>query len=195
MLSMHINATIFAAGLASAVALVGYLGSQRIQRVERRAQLFAQAIRAVDQLQELPYLIWRRSDSTPETVQRLGERQSDLLQDVRYFVNLLQIENLEVAKVYHLLARRVRRQMHANRRIAWEDPLIGSGRQLAEWPPFQIDIGPELQLCIDSMRAGISWTPSFRYPGIHRRRRVLEARDNFGESASDWFIPLERVHW
>jgi hypothetical protein len=195
MLSMHIDSTVFAAGLASAVALIGYLGSQRIQRVERRAQVFAQAMRAVDQLQELPYLIWRRSGSSPDTVQRLGERQSELLQDVRYFVNLIRIENLEVARVYHLLARRVRRQMHANRRIAWDDPLIGSRRKLTDHPPFQIDIGPELQLCIDSMRAANSWAPSLRYPGIRNRRRVLEARDNLGESSSDWFVPLERMHW
>jgi hypothetical protein len=110
---MPIDPTVFAAGLASAVALVGYLGSQRIQRVERRAQVFAQAMRAVDHLQELPYLIWRRSDSSPGSVQRLGEQQSALIQEVRYFVNLLRIENREVARVYHLLARRVRRQMHA----------------------------------------------------------------------------------
>jgi hypothetical protein len=152
-------------------------------------------MQAVDHLQELPYLIWRRSDSSPENVQRLGEQQSALIQEVRYFVNLLRIENHEVATVYHLLARRVRRQMHANRRIAWEDPLIGSGRKLAEYPPFQIDIGPELQLCIDSMRAANSWAPALRYPGIRRRRRVLEARDNLGESSSVWFVPLERVHW
>lgn len=193
--SMHVDSTVLAASLASAVALVGYMGSQRLQRVERRAQVFAQAMRAVDQVQELPYLVWRRADSSPETVQRLGEQQSALLQEVRYFVNLLRIENGEVAKVFHLLARRVRRQMHANRRVAWEDPLIGSGRHLAEHPPFQIDVGPELKLCIDAMQAANSWAPWLRYPGIRRRRKTLELRDNMGEPSADWFVPLERVHW
>jgi hypothetical protein len=134
---MGIDPTVLAAAIASVVALIGYLGSQRIQHVERRAQIFAQAMRAVDQVHELPYLIWRRSDSSPETVRRLGERQSILLEDVRYYVNLLRIENPRVAKVYYLLAVRVRRQTHVNRRIAWEDPLIGSSCHLADSPPFE----------------------------------------------------------
>ena len=192
---MTIDPTVVAATIASLVALVGYLGSQRIQRVERRAQLFADAMRAVDQVHELPFLIWRRADTSEETVQRLGRLQSELLQNARYYVNLLRIEAPYVASAFYLLAVRARRQTHVNRVVAWEDPLTGTGRRVSDQPPFRQDVGPEVQLCVDAMRAANSWAPLLRRRGLDHRRRRLETRESLGVPASEWFQPMSQGHW
>jgi hypothetical protein len=155
---MHLDSTVVAAFIAAAVAALGYTANQFAQRRERRSRAYADALRAVRTVQELPYLVWRRADSNPETVEALGRLQSQALSEIRFYDMWLRIETRWVGEIFGLLQMKARGQSRRNRRRAWQESLLDSGLPLeADTPPFTYDIRREMTLCIDAMTASAAW--------------------------------------
>jgi hypothetical protein len=188
--TMSADPTIAAATIAALVAVTGFLVAQGAQRRERRHRVFADALAAVRDAQDLPYLVWRRADTTPATVEQLGRIQSEILGRVRFYELLLAIEEPRVARAYQLLQLRTRQQAADHRDLAWQSPLVGSDAPVWSTPDFVWDNGPEFTLCTDAMRVVAAPFPVVHWPAIKRRLVRLEQRDNLGRSATDWFRPL-----
>jgi hypothetical protein len=170
-----LDATIVAALIAGAFAGIGYLANQNSQRMERRGQIFADALRCIRVYQELPYEVWRRDDDGPSTKARLREAAGRAYHDVYYHLQRLQIEAPTAALAYRDLFEQTRRQDRLNRPIAWGSRIGDSKLKPWETPTFRGDNGPETDLCVEAMRAELSIFRLLRRPAI--RRRLVEQRN------------------
>ncbi len=83
-------ATIIAAVLAAAVAVCGYAIQQRMARRERRAAIYSEALRAVEDYLEAPYLV-RRRDGSAANRQAITTHISDVQSRLAYHRALLEI--------------------------------------------------------------------------------------------------------
>jgi hypothetical protein len=167
--------TVTAAAIAALVATGGYLLTQRASRRVRKSQVYAEALRALRDLEALPYTIWRRGDDSPEAVRQIGALQSDRFAAAHYYSQLLRIETPWVGRIYHHLQFRVRRQTSHNAKAAWLDgPRLNTGRLWAG-PSFINDTGPELDLCLAAMQADVGWSGRFRRRALRRRLAALAA--------------------
>jgi hypothetical protein len=165
--------TITAAGIAALVATGGYLLGQQAARAERRSRVYAEALRAVRDLEAVPYAIWRRGDDSPEAVRALGALQAERFAAVHYYSQLLAIETPWIGEIYYQLQRRVRRQTSTNVRTAWQDRRPAG--QLWADTSFTDDTAPELQLCLEAMQADVAWRGQVRRRALRRRLRTLAA--------------------
>jgi hypothetical protein len=184
-----IDPSVAAAVIASSAALLSYSLTQRRAGKAKQAAEYAAALRAVREFQELPFLIWRRLTNEPDVLREFARIQSERLSNVRYYVELLALEEPAVAQVYHLLQARVRRQVRTHRLKAWREAPLNDLAVMKE-PDFSYDVEPERALCIETMRACSSWGKVFQLRKLRLRRLELEARANGGLSSADWFTPL-----
>ena len=65
--------------IAGLVALTGYLLNQFANRRERTSKVYAEALEAIREYQELPYKIRRRPDSNGTTRAALGDKTGDVV--------------------------------------------------------------------------------------------------------------------
>ncbi|MGK0722504.1 hypothetical protein [Leucobacter sp. W1478] len=113
-------ATIIAALLATAVAVVGYSIQQRIERKQRRAEIYSEALRAVEDYLEAPYLV-RRRDGSAAARQRITTHISDIQSRLSYYGALLEIHtNSEISTAYKALVSAARAEAGKATREAWE---------------------------------------------------------------------------
>lgn len=187
------TATLAGATIAASVALAGYVLNQRAQRTALRARMFADALQSVRQLMELPYLVWRRSDTSAVTVETLGRTQSQVVSNIRFHLQLLEIECPRVSRAFYLLQLRARGQAAANRDLAWREPLTGSSKPVWADPDFRYDVAPETALCIAAMRAQNSFFGRLRRKGLEQQCELLEHRDSLDLPAAVWFRPRSDV--
>lgn len=113
-------ATLIAAVLAAAVAVLGYSCQQHILRKERRAAIYSEALRTVEDYLEAPYLVRRRdgSDSARLTV---TTHISDIQSRLAYYDALLEIHaRAEIATAYKALVSSARAEAGKAMRDAWE---------------------------------------------------------------------------
>ena len=171
---MTLDPSVVAASIAALVATGGYLLAQRAARRERKSRVYAEALRALRDLESLPWTIWRRGDDSPEAVRQLGALQSERFAAAHYYSQLLAIETPWIGEIYYQLQRRVRRQTSNNSRTAWLDSPRGTGPLWAA-PSFLDDTAPELRLCLQAMQADVGWTGWWRRRGLLRRLRALAA--------------------
>lgn len=148
--------TIIAAIIAASVAVIGYLVNQHSQRVERKADLYAEALRCVRVYQELPYAIWRRADNDKAEEKELRSRAGMVYNDLQYYLQRLQVESPIVAQAYRDLFEQTKRQYQINKQLAWASTMSTSGLNPGDDPPFVGDNGPEIDLCIETMRTEVS---------------------------------------
>ena len=64
--------------LAGVVAIFGYTITNAMNRIERRSRIYADAILALVQFQDLPFRVRRRSDSSDATRTIVGQRVRDV---------------------------------------------------------------------------------------------------------------------
>lgn len=81
---------ILGATIAAAVAVTAYVGQQKEQRRQARAQLYAEALRSVEDYLEAPYRVRRRNGSA-EARMRVTDHISDIQSRISYYDGLLQI--------------------------------------------------------------------------------------------------------
>ena len=113
-------ATIIAAALATAVAVIGYSIQQRIARKQRRAEIYSEALRAVEDYLEAPYLV-RRRDGSASARQVITTHVSDIQSRLSYYGALLDIHaNSEISTAYKALVSATRSEAGKAMREAWE---------------------------------------------------------------------------
>src|SRR5437868_3685712 len=95
--------TLLGAAIAALAAVLGYAVSQQANRQARKTQFYAEALRAIKELEEMPYRIARRLDSSPETRASLGREINDIFVNVSFYLAWLEIDSPLVGRAYKLL--------------------------------------------------------------------------------------------
>ena len=112
-------ATIIAAAIAAVVAVAGYVLTQAWTRRERRAKTFGDALAAVEDYLEAPYLIRRRQASTPEVRAALTSALNDVQARIALHRAWLQVEAPAVAEAYEALVSAAREEAGSQMADAW----------------------------------------------------------------------------
>lgn len=121
-------AAIIAALIAALVVVGGYFLQQHFARRERRALIYSEALRAVADYVEAPYLI-RRKDGSPETQQHLVSHVSEIQSRIAFYTSLLQLHApLKVYEAYDALVRVAREEAGGNMTAAWQEKPVRTGR-------------------------------------------------------------------
>lgn len=113
--------TIAAAILAAVVAVVGYAFQQRSLRRERRAVMYSEALRGVEDYLEAPFLIRRRDGSGASRGQITGHI-SEVQSRLSYYSALLEMEaHHEISLAFQALVSAARAEAGAAMSEAWRD--------------------------------------------------------------------------
>lgn len=112
-------ATVIAALLAAIVAIIGYSIQQGLARKERRAVIYGEALRAVEDYLEAPYLILRR-DGSASARQSITTHISDVQSRLSYYCALLDIHaHSEISTAYQALVSSARAEASKTMSAAW----------------------------------------------------------------------------
>ncbi|MCR2812980.1 hypothetical protein [Microbacterium sp. zg.Y1084] len=117
------GAIIIAGFLAAAVAVVGYAWQQRQSRADARAVMYSEALRAVEDYAEAPFLVRRRSgrEARAAVTGQISEIQSRL----RLYGALLEISAHEkISTAFEDLVQAARTQAGKAMSEAWRAPRI-----------------------------------------------------------------------
>jgi hypothetical protein len=135
-------AALLTAVIAGLVALVGYLLNQATNRRERKSKVYAEALLALRQYQELPFKIRRRPSSDSTTRAELGREWSDVVSNVVFYLGWLRIESREVGAAYAALFEQTRKYGRMHRTMAWKAKIFESDEEMVDDLPFGYDNGP-----------------------------------------------------
>ncbi|GIJ47943.1 hypothetical protein Val02_48290 [Virgisporangium aliadipatigenens] len=136
-------------------AALTYAFNQRAARRERLAQVFAEALQAVEDYAELPYRI-RRRRGTPEARYELTEEVSRIQSRLAYHQALLRIEAPTAANAYTRLVRVVRRRAGSQMRDAWGKPVLLADTEMNLRMAYpRRDIDSERARCVREMRKAL----------------------------------------
>ena len=122
---------VVAALIAASAVLVGYLVNQISNRRVEKTKVFASAIEAVADYQEMPYRIRRRPASDAATRVTLSERVSDIQKRIDFHRAWLTIESSTVGEAYENLVSAVRKEAGAHMKTAWGEALITSDEEMS----------------------------------------------------------------
>lgn len=112
-------ATIAAAVIGALVLVFGYVVQQSIARRDKRAQVYSEAVRAVEDYMEAPFRILRR-DKSVETQRALTEDISEIQSRISYYQAELSIyASNDIAEAYASLVASARREAGDAMTIAW----------------------------------------------------------------------------
>lgn len=123
-------ATIIAAVLGAAVVVAGYLWQQRAARHERRAGIYSEAIRAVEDYLEAPFLVLRREE-TKSALRELTTHISDIQSRIVYYRAMLQVyAPAKVATAYIQFVAAARTEAGSAMTAAWNTAPIRRGEDV-----------------------------------------------------------------
>lgn len=123
-------ATIIAAVIAAGALVVGYFVQQGRARRERRAQAYGEAIRAVEDYLEAPFLILRR-DGTLATQRHITDRISEVQSRIAFHKAELAIHaSQQISDAYARFEKTARAEAGAAMTKAWRARPIRNGRQV-----------------------------------------------------------------
>lgn len=121
-------ATILAAVIAALVVVVGYFVQQSFVRRERRARAYSEAVRAVEDYMEAPFLILRR-DGTVVTQRQITDKISDIQSRIAYHQAELSIyASSDIASAYSELVLAARKEAGSAMTAAWNAKPVRRGR-------------------------------------------------------------------
>jgi len=121
-------AAVIAALIAALVVVAGYFLQQHFTRRERRALIYSDALRAVADYLEAPYLT-RRKDGSTETQQRLVSHVSEIQSRIAFYSGLLRLHApVKVDEAYDALVRVAREEAGGNMSDAWHERPVRSGK-------------------------------------------------------------------
>ena len=121
--------------IASAVAVWGYASQHWQSRADGRAVMYSEALRAVEDYAEAPYIVRRRSgrNARANITTQISEIQSRL----SYYCALLEISaHAEISQAYLRLVNRARADAGAEMTRAWCNPRIRRDAKVAGQPRF-----------------------------------------------------------
>jgi hypothetical protein len=134
-------APVLSAVIAGLVALAGYLVTQSANRRDRKGKVYAEALAAVREYQELPYRVRRRAASDAATRAALAERISDVMAKPGFYKAWLQIDSPLTRSAYGDLVSRTRRQGRQHLSDAWRGNVLEKDAEMiGATAPFAWDI-------------------------------------------------------
>jgi hypothetical protein len=137
---------------AAIVALIGFLLNQVAARNERRSRVYAEALSAVFEFQELPYRIRKRASSEDSSA-IIAQKISDVFVRLDFYRALLLLESSTVGIAYADLVHQTQAQGDSYRADAWKHPVAAHGHDfhfaVFEYP---YDNRPEQDLCMLAMQ-------------------------------------------
>jgi hypothetical protein len=168
-------ATIWTGIIAGLVALTGYLLNQSANRRERRSKVFAEALEAIRDYQELPYKIRRRPGSDGKTRAELGRDTGDAVSKLWYYRAWLETESAEVSAAYRDLIAETKRDGNSYRATAWSEPVIMTDSDARLKDKYTYDNKPELALYLMAIRRELS--PFAFLLRLSTRRKLRKQRN------------------
>jgi hypothetical protein len=140
---------------AAIVALIGYFLNQKVVRNERRSRVYAEALSALFEFQELPYRVRKRT-SSKDSSGIIAQQISDVFVRLDFYRALLFLESSTVGAAYDDLVRQTQAQADSYRADAWQHPVAAHG------PDFHFAVHiytynnkPEHDLCMLAMKREI----------------------------------------
>lgn len=165
--------------ITAAVALLGYLNTQHLQRRDRRSVMYAEAMAAMREFEQAPYLVRRRAGSDGHTRAALAAKLIDANTRVTYSEKLLLMDSLSVGRAYGLLAEVTKVQVRTHRDAAWQAPLVTTDDQVPSTTmQYPYSNTAEWDLCVLAMRRELATL------GWARRRRIIRACSELAKRAS-----------
>jgi hypothetical protein len=152
-------AALSAGVVAGAGALLGFLGNQLANRRERKSKVYAEALEAIKEYEELPYRIRRRPSSDGATRAALGNMVGEVLSKLWFYQAWIHTDSAEVGAAYSALMAQTQGSGGPFRAAAWSTPVITKDEDAHLRDQFIYDNKPELALCLLVMRRELSpWT-------------------------------------
>ncbi|MDT0378864.1 hypothetical protein RM572_08770 [Streptomyces sp. DSM 42041] len=165
--------TLMVGVITASVALLGYWVNQYIQRREMKAQLYADALQAIHDYEEMPYVIRHRPGSDEEVRATLAQRLSEVFARLKYHQNRLTMDSSVVGEAYARLFARTRHQGGNHREEAWRTTPVSDDGAMPGAAYYPYDNHQEFEACLLAMRRELSpWGPALR-PTTRRRLRRL----------------------
>jgi hypothetical protein len=162
--------TILAAILAALVATIGYWAARQGQRNDQRASLYAEALDAVDKYMNVPFLVYWRADSTPDTRSRLHDITQERILKMLYYRGLLRLHSPLVAEAYNALVTKTRAESSVYRQRAWKVPVAKDDAEYyQDSPAYDYHNEQEYTLCVEAMRGELSF-----FSPLSRRRLLRQ---------------------
>lgn len=147
-------ATIAAAIIGAAVLVIGFGVQRRAAERERRAAIYGEAIRAVEDYLEAPFLILRREE-TPAVRREITTHISEIQSRIAYYRALLGVHaSTRVAAAYVDFEKAARREAGQAMTKAWKSKAIKQGRDVPIQNRFsRRGSDHALQILITAMRS------------------------------------------
>jgi hypothetical protein len=168
--------------IAGLVALIGYLLNQLANRRERKSKVYAEALEAIREYQELPYKIRRRPDSEGATRAALGDKTGDVVSKLWFYRAWLQTDSAEVGDAYRDLMAQTKRNGGIYRSTAWSEPVLMKDEDAQLKDKYVYDNKPELTLYLFAIRRELS--PFAFLLRRSTRRRLALQRDKRSDTAN-----------
>lgn len=149
--------------LAAIVAVLGFIMTNAMNRVERRSRTYADAISALVRFQNLPHRIRRRSDSSDATRAIIGEHVRNVQEALSYHVVLLRLDSPRVGAVFDELVRHTREEGVRYRHDAWASHPATSDADMVSAIRYDYHNEAELEKCIALMQRELSIIRTLRF--------------------------------
>lgn len=144
---------IVAAVLAALVVVFGYLYDRRNKRRDDLRALFSDALEAVAEYQELPYLVRRRAQMAPMTSSELSARISAVQTRLDFFSTRLSLEANELGASFSEVVRTVRSESGQQISEAWRTERVVGDEEMPLGKAFPRGKGDEAkERCLSVMK-------------------------------------------
>lgn len=146
------GAIIIAGLLAAGVAVFGYAWQQWLSRADARAIMYSEALRAVEDYAEAPFIVQRRSGGDARAV--VATQISEIQSRLRLSCSLLEVSaNDHIAKAYGRLVLAARRQAGTAMSDAWRARRIRRDADVPGRTPYdRSEIDLERRAYLDAIR-------------------------------------------
>jgi len=146
--------TVLLVGIITAlIALIGYWNTHYLQRRDRRALMYAEAVAAMRTYEQAPYLVRRRADSSGTTRAAIAAQLIDANTRVSYNQKLLLMDSLPVGTAYGLLLKVTQARLSRYRDEAWMTAVMASDEEVPQSTlQYPYDNEAEWDLCILAMQ-------------------------------------------
>lgn len=131
-----------------------YIRQQKANRRDQHRDLFSEALRAIADYQELPYLVRRRSDHSPMTPADLARHASEVQTRLDFYAARIRLESADVADAFDNLVSTTRQEAGAHMTSAWAEPRITSDADMPLGTAYARDRAEAAKAaCIKAMQA------------------------------------------
>jgi hypothetical protein len=139
--------------IAAVTALIGYLVNGRLNRISDKMKSYAEALTAVEHYKQLPYMIYRLHDSTPETRAQLAKMIGEAQESLSFHRRWLDLGSPAVGAAYKALVDKVREKNSIYRQQALDAPPPSTDGELGKFRnKFLTDTEKESNECLIAMR-------------------------------------------